>query len=124
PESIIALKHLLDVLNDNPQIVIELSSHTDYRQGTIDNEELSQRRAQSVVDYLIAQGVNPKRLAAKGYAATQPKQVDLRIAKLYGFLHVGTKLTPEFIDSLPAEQREICHQINRRTEFRVITTNF
>lgn len=124
PESVVALEKLIDILHDNPHIIIELSSHTDYRQGRISNEELSQYRAQSVVNYLIAKGIDSKRLVAKGYAATKPKVIDLKYSELYSFLKLGDVLTPEFIESLPETQRETCHQINRRTEFRVIATDF
>lgn len=126
PESIVSLNKLLEILEDNPNIAIELSSHTDYRVGTkITNEELSQLRAQSVVDYLISKGVDAKRLTAKGYGATKPKTVDTKYADLYPFLQKGDVLSPEFIQNLTDKsQQEICHQINRRTEFQVTSTNF
>ena len=124
PESIVALEKLLDVLHDNPHIIIELSSHTDYRVGRISNEELSQMRAQSVVNFLIAKGIDPNRLVAKGYGATKPKKIDLRNSEIYSFLKLGDVLSPEFIDALPETQKETCHQMNRRTEFRVISTDF
>lgn len=126
PESIVSLNKLYETLIDNPNIAIELSSHTDYRVGTkMTNEELSQRRAQSVVNFLIAKGIDEKRLTAKGYGATQPKVIDHKNADLYDFLNVGDKLTPEFINNLSNEQQqEICHQINRRTEFKVTSINY
>ena len=126
PESIVSLNKLLETLEDNPSITIELSSHTDYRVGTkMTNEELSQLRAQSVVDFLISKGIDKKRLTAKGYGASSPKHVDLKYADLYPFLKVGDVLTPEFIQNLSDKsQQEICHQINRRTEFRVTSTNY
>ena len=126
PESIVSLNKLFETLEDNPSIAIELSSHTDYRVGTkMTNEELSQLRAQSVVDFLISKGIDKKRLTAKGYGASAPKMVDLKYADLYPFLKVGDVLTPEFIQKLnDKSQQEICHQINRRTEFRVTSTNY
>ena len=126
PESIVSLNKLLEILEDNPTISIELSSHTDYRVGTkITNEELSQLRAQSVVDYLISKGIDAKRLTAKGYGATKPKTVDTKYADLYPFLQKGDELSPEFIQNLTDKsQQEICHQINRRTEFKVTSTNY
>ena len=125
PESIVSLNKLYETLIDNPNIAIELSSHTDYRVGPkMTNEELSQRRAQSVVNFLIAKGIDTKRLTAKGYGATQPKVIDHKTAELYDFLQVGDKLTPEFIKNLSNEQQEICHQINRRTEFKVTSINY
>ncbi|MFW5851185.1 MAG: OmpA family protein [Bacteroidota bacterium] len=124
PESIVSLEKLLEILRDNPHIVIELSSHTDHRVGSISNEELSQRRAQSVVNFLIAKGVDSKRLYPKGYGATRPKKIDLRYSELYSFLKMGDVLTPEFIQTLEPAQRQIAYQINRRTEFRVIATDY
>jgi peptidoglycan-associated lipoprotein len=124
PESIVSLEKLLEILRDNPHIVIELSSHTDHRVGAISNEELSQRRAQSVVNFLIAKGIDSKRLYPKGYGATRPKKIDLRYSELYSFLKMGDVLTPEFIQTLQPAQQQIAYQINRRTEFRVIATDY
>ena len=124
PESIVALEKLLEILRDNPHIIIELSSHTDHRVGRLSNEELSQRRAQSVVNFLIAKGISPSRLHPKGYGATKPKIIDLRYSELYSFLKLGDVLTPEYIETLEPYQQQIAYQINRRTEFRVIATDF
>jgi peptidoglycan-associated lipoprotein len=88
------------------------------------NEELSQLRAQSVVDFLISKGIDKGRLIAKGYGASKPKVIDMRYAELYDFLPIGVTLTPDFIKKLPLEQQAVCHQINRRTEFRVISANY
>ncbi len=125
PESMVALDHLVEVLNDNPNIVIELMSHTDSRASEEYNLNLSQKRAQAVVDYLISKGIDPKRLIAKGYGESQPKVVDKKLAQQYPFLKEGTVLDDNFINSLQDEnQKEICHQINRRTEFKVLRTDF
>lgn len=125
PESMVALDKLVETLNDNPNVVIELRSHTDNRGSALANVELSQKRAQSVVNYLIEKGIQPARLRAKGYAATMPKIVDKKLAEQNSFLTEGTELTPGYIEKLESEeQREIAHQINRRTEFQVISTNY
>lgn len=125
PESMIALDGLVETLNDNPHITIELASHTDSRGGAAFNMELSQKRAQSVVDYLIENGVAPDRLDPVGYGKSRPRTVDERVASVYPFLPVGTQLTEEYIGSLPTEeQREAAHQANRRTEFEVLTTDY
>lgn len=125
PESMAALDRLIEVLNDNPTIVIELGAHTDSR-GSLDyNYDLSQKRAQSVVNYLIERGVPTERLRAKGYAQSQPKVVDEQLAQQYPFLQVGVKLDQRYIDQLSnEEQKETVYQINRRTEFRVLSTDF
>lgn len=125
PESMVALDKLVETLNDNPNITIELMSHTDSRGTDEDNLILSQKRAQSVVDYLISKGIAPDRLSAKGYGESQPMVVDKRTAAQYIFLPEGTLLDDKFVDKLPSSDlKEIAYQINRRTEFRVLSTNY
>jgi len=125
PESMVALDRLVETLRDNPRVVIELRSHTDSRGAHATNVELSTKRAQSVVDYLIDKGIEPERLRAKGYAATEPKTVDARLASKYSFLKKGDVLTPAYIEQLEnEEQQEVAHQVNRRTEFQVIATDY
>lgn len=124
PESQKALDEMIKMLNDNPNVTIELGAHTD-RKGTEQyNERLAQRRAQSVVDYLIAGGISKDRLEAKGYGESVPKTINKKMAKNYDFLNEGDVLTEEFILTLPPEQQEIADQINRRTEFKVLRTNY
>lgn len=124
PESMVSLDNLVETLNDNPNVTIELMSHTDSRGTPADNLELSQKRAQSVVDYLISKGIAPDRLQAKGYGESQPKVVDEKIVESYDFLEIGDVLTESYINQLPVEQQEQAHQINRRTEFRVLSTDY
>lgn len=125
PESMVALDNLVEVLRDNPNVTIELRSHTDIRGSHEFNLELSQKRAQSVVDYLIEKNIQPDRLTAKGYAATMPIVIDKRTADQYDFLKEGNVLTPEFINKLDSEdKKEIAHYFNRRTEFQVIRTDY
>lgn len=125
PESMVALDRLVETLEDNPHVTIELASHTDSRGGVAHNLELSQRRAQSVVDYLIENGIAADRMIAVGYGKSRPKTVDERINEAFPFLPAGVVLTEEFIAGLPTEQqREAAHQINRRTEFEVLSTDY
>ncbi len=125
PESMVSLDKLVETLNDNPNITIELGSHTDSRGTDAFNYELSQKRAQSVVDYLIEKGIATDRLKAKGYAASNPKSIDARIEQSYPYLKEGSILNDAFINALESEeQREVCHQLNRRTEFKVLSTNY
>ena len=124
PESKKALDEMIKMLNDNPNVTIELGAHTD-RKGTDQyNERLAQRRAQSVVDYLIAGGIEAARLEAKGYGESVPKTINKKMAKQFDFLKEGDVLTEEVILALPPEQQEIADQINRRTEFKVLRTNY
>jgi len=125
PESMVSLDKLVETLNDNPNVTIELMSHTDSRDTEEYNMQLSQRRAQSVVDYLINKGIDPERLSARGYGESSPKIVDAQLASEYSFMKEGNLLNEQFIDSLSnEEQKEIAHQINRRTEFRVLSTDY
>jgi peptidoglycan-associated lipoprotein len=100
-------------------------SHTDARDTEEYNQDLSQKRAQVVVQYLIDKGIETERLSPKGYGESTPKIVDNDIVKQNPFLRAGTPLTEQYINSLESdEQKEIAHQINRRTEFRVLRTDY
>ena len=123
-ESKKALDELIKMLNDNPNVTIELGAHTDRKGSDQYNERLAQRRAQSVVDYLIAGGIAKDRLEAKGYGESVPKVINKKMAKNYDFLNEGDVLTEEFIEKLTPEQQETADQINRRTEFKVLRTNY
>ena len=122
--SLVALDALVRLLADNPNVVIELGAHCDYKGRDDYNERLSQRRAESVVAHLIAKGIDAKRLVAKGYGESAPKTVTKKMAEQYTFVHEGDTLTEEFILTLPEEQQEICNAANRRTEFRVLRTTY
>ena len=125
PESMVSLDKLVETLLDNQSITIELMSHTDSRDTEEFNLQLSQRRAQSVVEYLIDKGIAPDRLSAKGYGKSTPKVVDDELVEQNPFLRLGATLTEQYINSLANdEQREIAHQINRRTEFKVLSTDY
>ncbi len=120
PESKTALDNeLIEILIDNPNITIELGAHTDMKGSNEYNDKLSQRRAQSVVDYLIEKGIDPNRLTAKGYGELEPKTITKKLAAQYPQFKEGDTLTEEFIKGLSDEDQEIANQINRRTEFQV-----
>ena len=123
-ESTAALDQLVGLLNDNPNVTIELSAHCDYKGRDEYNLRLSQRRAESVVNYLIDHGIDAERLTPKGYGEGQPKVVRRKLTEKYPFLHEGDVLTEQFILALPDEQQEICNQLNRRTEFKVLRTTY
>jgi len=125
PESQTALDQLVKLLNDNPNVTIELSAHTDYKGSDQYNEGLSQRRAESVVNYLIEHGIAADRLTPKGYGEGKPKTIKRKVAEKYPFLKEGDVLTEEFIMALKdEEQQEQCCQLNRRTEFIVLRTTY
>lgn len=124
PESKEALDEMARMLQDNPNVTIEMGSHTD-RVGTEEyNLGLSDRRAKSVVDYLVGAGIAPDRLTWKGYGKSVPKAVTPRINREYPQFETGTTLTPDFIDTLEEEDREAADQINRRTEFQVTSIDY
>lgn len=119
-----ALDALVNTLKENPHVTIELSAHCDYKGSSEYNKRLSQRRAQSVVDYLIAHGIAKDRLTPVGYGKEQPKTIRKKLTETYPWLKEGDKLTPEFILQQSKEHQEICNQLNRRTEFRVLRTTY
>lgn len=124
PESKEALDEIAQMLRDNPNITIEMGAHTD-RHGTEQyNVNLSERRAGSVIDYLVEAGINPDRLKHQGYGESVPKTVTKRIAREFPGFEEGTTLTEEFILTLEPEQAEQADQINRRTEFQVLSIDW
>jgi peptidoglycan-associated lipoprotein len=124
PESSAELDGLVTLLNDNPNITIEIGAHTDYVGSEEANIKLSQQRAQSVVDYLTAKGIAPDRLTSKGYGKSVPVVPDKALATKYRFLRYKVPLDQNFISKLNSEQQEIANQINRRTEFKVLKTTY
>ena len=124
PESVTALDELVKVLDDNPNVTIEMASHTDRWGSEEYNLDLSHRRAQSVIDYLVSKGIKADRLQPHGYGKSKPKTVTKRIARLYPQFKEGDVLTDEFIEKLSPEDQEAADQINRRTEFQVLSLTY
>lgn len=123
-DSKIALKELVKLLNDNPNIIIELGAHTDMVGDVDDNQNLSQARAQSVIDYLIKNGIDKERLIPVGYGESTPKTVSREEASKYTFLQSGQHLSPAYVKILTPEQQNIVSQLNRRTEFKVVSLGY
>ncbi|MDN5553521.1 PorE family type IX secretion system protein [Prevotella sp.] len=124
PESATALDKLVTLLNENPHVTIELSANCDYRGGDEYNKNLSQKRAETVVRYLISKGIAADRLTPVGYGKENPKTIKKKITEKYDWLKEGDRLTAEYIKKLSNDKQEICNQLNRRTEFRVIRTTY
>lgn len=124
PESMASLDELIKLLNENPNVTIELSAHCDYRGPSAYNKTLSQKRAESVVTYLIDHGIAKDRLSPVGYGKEKPKKIKKKLTETYTFLKEGDILTEEFIKTLKPEEQEICNQLNRRTEFIVLRTTY
>ena len=123
-ESKLALDSMVILLKEHPNIVVEMASHTDRVGSDKYNQGLSQRRAQSVVDYLIENGIPKERLKPTGYGKSRPKTVTKRIHAQYPQFEEGVTLNEEFIKGLSKEDREAADQINRRTEFTVLDTTY
>lgn len=124
PESQTALDELVKLLNENPNVTIELSSHCDYKGSSAYNKLLAQRRAESVVNYLVDKGIASDRLSPVGYGKEKPKTIRKKLTEKLTWLKEGDVLTEEFIKKLDPEKQEICNQLNRRTEFIVLRTTY
>jgi peptidoglycan-associated lipoprotein len=124
PASTAGLQVLVKLLKDNPNITIELSANTDFVGNNEDNKTLSEKRAKSVVDYLIKAGIAADRLTPVGNGEDKPVVVDAALAKKYSFMKENDVLNEAFIIKLSPDQQEVVNQINRRTEFRVLKTTY
>ena len=102
-----SLDYLVDLLERNPTFVISLEAHTDTRGGDRANDELSQRRAETCVNYLVERGIDRQRLQPTGRGETMPLVSDAEIAAL-----------------ATEEEREAAHQMNRRTVFRITSFDY
>lgn len=120
-----SLQGLIETLDANENMVIELASHTDSRDSDERNDILSQKRAQSVVDYLISRGIDPERLSAKGYGERVPRTLNKDYNREGYAFKAGTVLSDSIINLLPNTQvKEAAHQMNRRTEFTILRNDF
>lgn len=119
-----ALDKLVALLKENSHVTIELSAHCDYKGNSEYNKRLSQRRAQTVVDYLIAHGIDKERLTPVGYGKERPKTIRRKLTEKYPWLKEDDVLTQDFILKQTREHQEICNQLNRRTEFKVLRTTY
>ena len=124
PESTTALDELVKLLEENPNVTIELSAHCDFKGSAAYNKRLSQKRAESVVNYLIEHGIAADRLTPVGYGKEKPKRINKKVASKHKFLKEGDVLTEEFIQNLSEKEQEECNQLNRRTEFTVLRTTY
>lgn len=120
-----SLQGLIKTLDENETIIIELASHTDSRGTDESNDVLSQKRAESVVNYLIERGIDPDRLVAKGYGERVPRKLAKDVVKDGFLFKSGTLLSQSFIDSLATKPaQEAAYSLNRRSEFRIISKDF
>jgi len=124
-ESKVALDTVYNILQRNPTITIGLRSHTDYRDTDEKNQTLSQKRAQSCVDYLIEKGIPTERLTAVGMGESEPFEIPQNYAGLGADLFdAGSVLTESFIRRQGADAQEVANQVNRRTDFKVLSDDY
>ncbi|MBR1793245.1 MAG: PD40 domain-containing protein [Bacteroidales bacterium] len=125
-----SLMDLYLVMENNPNVVVEIRAHTDCRPFLgLTNDTLSQRRAQSVVDYLVSRGIERDRLVAKGYGEREPRVLDhdaiVRINDKAFTFSKGTEMACDYIMHLPeGDYQEAAHLLNRRIEFRILRTDY
>ena len=116
-KSIKDLDNLAETLKDNPDVKIELKSHTDYIGGKIQNKRLSQKRANECVRYLLEKGISKDRITALGMGESEPYVMDQKD----GNLKLGDVLTEEYIKKMRfRKNRDKANQYNRRTTFKVL----
>lgn len=125
PEAMVSLDSVVAILNNNPTIVIELRSHTDYRDTDEKNRALSQKRADTCVKYLISKGIAADRLVAVGRGEDEPFTVTEGYKGFgAGTFSAGTQLTEAYIKDQDNAKQEIANQINRRTDFKVLRDDY
>ncbi len=95
------LMYVVNLMKKNPGVKVELSSHTDSRASHVYNQKLSQRRADSSVNYIVSKGIDRNRLISRGAGETE--------------------LLNRCADNVPCSEEE--HRINRRTEFKILCVN-
>ena len=117
------LDRLLQILLDNPSMKIEIGAHADDKGDETENLILSQKRAETVMNYLIKHGVPAENLTSKGYGKVKPLVVDRNLSSRYRFLREGDILSPDFIKRLNRNNQAIAHRLNRRIEFRFVDFN-
>ena len=115
-----SLLYLFNLMIQNPTFVIELNAHTDARGADDYNQRLSQGRAETCVNYLISKGIDPARLKAVGKGEREPR----KLLTAQGPFPANTVLTEAYISKLPPSQQESAHQLNRRTVFKILATDF
>ena len=120
-ESLIDLDKLAEGLLDNPNVVIEILAHADDIGSDVPNEKLSQQRADACASYLIAKGIDPGQLVARGMGEKEPFVIE----EEDGRFKVGDVLTEAYIKKIIFKKnKEIAHQYNRRTSFKVIREDY
>lgn len=125
PEARQALDSVVVILNNNPNITIELRSHTDYRDTDEKNQLLSQKRADTCVSYLISKGIAADRLTPVGMGESEPYVIPEGYSGLGATEFAsGTRLTEAFIKTQNTAKQETANQINRRTDMKILRDDY
>lgn len=124
-----SLMDLYLIMDNNPNLVVEIRSHTDCQPYVgLTNDTLSQRRAQSVVDYLVSRGIERDRLVAKGYAERVPRVLDEDMVVEYNGqkyeFSAGSVMDCDYIATLSGDRQQAAHSLNRRIEFLVLREDY
>ena len=124
-----SLMDLYLIMVNNPNIMVEIRSHTDCQPYVgLTNDTLSQRRAQTVVDYMVDRGIERERMVAKGYADRIPRVLDEDVVVEYNGqkfpFSAGTVLECDYIATLSGDRQQAAHSLNRRIEFLVLRTDY
>ncbi|MFO8054322.1 MAG: OmpA family protein, partial [Bacteroidales bacterium] len=120
-----SLNGLIKTLEKNPKLVIELAAHTDFRDTKEKNDTLSLRRAQSIVDYLVDEGIDRRRLRPRGYGERRPRKLRKELTVNGVSFEKGTHLTESYIKDLrTSREKEAAHQLNRRVTFEILRNDF
>ncbi len=124
-----SLMDLYLIMENNPNIVVEIRSHTDCQPYVgLTNDTLSQRRAQSVVDYLVSRGIERERLVAKGYAERVPRVLEKDMVVNYNGqkyeFSAGSVMECDYIATLSGDRQQAAHSLNRRIEFLVLREDY
>ena len=101
-----------------------MASHTDRIGSDEYNINLSTRRAKSVIDYLISVGIDARRLQWQGYGKSRPKVITKKLAREYPQFAEGQVLDEEYVNGLSPDDQAAADQINRRTEFQVLSIDY
>ncbi len=120
-----ALDTVYDILTRNPNIVIELRSHTDYRNSDAFNQELSQKRADTCVSYLVSKGIDSARLAPVGMGESEPFVIPEGYSGLYNTnFEANRELAESWIKSQSRDTQDKANQLNRRTDMKVLRDDY
>lgn len=114
------LSQIIDILNNNPDLKIEISAHTEASGNQDTDLQLSKQRADAVYQYLTDKGIDGNRLSSRGAGSSEPLKVDAQTASKHAFLRENDVLTEQFIQRLNRADQRNAVKLNNRVEFTII----